>query len=305
MIYFLQNAATHEVKIGWTENWSRRRNGYRPHEELLLTLNGGEEEEKQLLRYWTGNPRGGWFPESEPFYDWLASLAMLDYAVAKPESLAQLPNVPLTVWHPDAIAKRVEADGQISLLRELPPRERIRQIAALGEKYSLSDEWLTPCEYLDAARRAFGGEITTDPASCYQGQANVNAKWWYHKEMDGLDRQHPWRGTVWLNPPYGRGESSAKHFIGRLIEELAAGNVTAAITVLNDGSCTSQWFKPVWATAESHCVHIGRINFLQPPGTETGSSPNKGSIFSYWGPEPGQFASEFAHWGPIVKTESR
>lgn len=59
-------------------------------------------------------------------------------------------------------------------------------------------EWYTPPEILDLIYQVM--DIDLDPASPYP--ATVLARKHYTKEMDGLSK--PWRGNVFLNPPYGR-----------------------------------------------------------------------------------------------------
>src|SRR5262245_6844094 len=64
------------------------------------------------------------------------------------------------------------------------------------------NEWYTPPAYLEAARLVLGG-IDLDPASSDVAQRRVRAGRYFTKKDDGLSR--PWRGRVWLNPPYASG----------------------------------------------------------------------------------------------------
>jgi hypothetical protein len=84
-------------------------------------------------------------------------------------------------------------------------------------------EWYTPAEYIAAARRALG-DIDLDPATSAIAQRTVKARHYFTRDEDGLVR--PWRGRVWLNPPY------ADPLIGRFVHKRLAhyrgGDVSAA-----------------------------------------------------------------------------
>ena len=155
---------------------------------------------------------------------------------------------------------------------------------------SLTNEWYTPAEYIDAARRVLGG-FDLDPASCAEANATVGAACYYSETDPGLE--HEWKGRVWLNPPYGR---LAGAFVIRLAGEHAAGNVTAGITLLNAHCTDTAWFRPLWDHAL--CFTYGRLNFGAGTGTRGGST--HGSVFAYLGPDRAAFAAEFSRYGAIV-----
>jgi hypothetical protein len=68
--------------------------------------------------------------------------------------------------------------------------------------YSGDPEYYTPSTWVERARNVLG-TIDLDPASNEVAQRTIKATTWFDKESDGL--QQPWRGNIWLNPPYGRG----------------------------------------------------------------------------------------------------
>ena len=143
------------------------------------------------------------------------------------------------------------------------------------------------------------GSIDTDPATCAQANRTVRADLWYGREQDGLSPGHPWRGNVWLNPPYGKGSRAAKAFAKRLIVEMGTGRTDQAITCLNVNSTSALWFDPIWKSASAHCVYRGRINFVPPGGGESYGA-SKGTILSYFGPSPSAFVDQFGPLGTIL-----
>lgn len=169
-------------------------------------------------------------------------------------------------------------------------REASKNTAAVTQ--SLTNEWYTPAEYIEAARRVLGG-FDLDPASCAEANATVGAAVYYSEEDPGLEHR-PWKGRVWLNPPYGR---LAGAFVVRLAEDYAAGHVSAAVTLLNAHCTDTAWFRPLWD--HTLCFTYGRLNFAA--GTAARGGSTHGSVFGYLGPDPAAFAAEFGRYGAVVK----
>jgi hypothetical protein len=159
----------------------------------------------------------------------------------------------------------------------------------------LTPEWYTPARYVEAARAVLGG-IDLDPASSAAANATVGAATFYHKDDSGLD--HPWRGRVWLNPPYGG--TVGPVFAARLITEYEDGEVTAAIALLNSTCVTNGWFRPFWDYLL--CFHYGRIAFGA--GTDERTGPTHGNVFAYLGADPGRFDKVFSEFGAVVQRRS-
>lgn len=155
-----------------------------------------------------------------------------------------------------------------------------------------SDEWYTPTEYTDAAREVLG-EIDLDPASCHAAQERVRAARFFTKEDSGL--LQPWAGRVWLNPPYS--QPLASNFGEKLLNEIEAGNVTAAVMVQNASTDTG-WFHRL-ASKCHMCLTRRRINFDRADG---GSGANRyGQVFFYYGPDPERFYEVFGRFGLVGK----
>jgi len=86
------------------------------------------------------------------------------------------------------------------------------------------NDWYTPKEYVERARKVMGG-IDLDPATTEFGQATVCADEFFTPIENGLERE--WRGRVWLNPPYSQPDVSL--FVSKLLAEYQAGRVGACV----------------------------------------------------------------------------
>ena len=154
-----------------------------------------------------------------------------------------------------------------------------------------TNEWNTPKNYIDAARSVLE-DFDVDPASNAEANKLIQAKIFYTKETNGLDKK--WQGKVWLNPPYG---GIAADFTNKLMEEFASGNVTEAILLVNANSTDTKWFSPCWD--HTLCFTNHRINFDSSTSQEGGST--HGSVFIYLGKNVDVFVQNFKRFGPIVQ----
>jgi ParB family chromosome partitioning protein len=213
-----------------------------------------------------------------------------------PEVRDEIRNTPL------ANARR-----ELRRLARLSPqqqREAAQKILKNLEKrphvaYNSGDnEWYTPPEYIEAARRTMG-DIDVDPASSEAANRIVQAKVFYTAEQDGL--QQEWRGRVWLNPPYA--QPLVNKFCAALVAKVRSGEVSQACVLTNNATETS-WFQELLTVASALCLIKGRVKFLDPDGLPTGA-PLQGQIVSYIGPHVEKFAKEFRKFGPILYAERR
>jgi DNA N-6-adenine-methyltransferase (Dam) len=78
----------------------------------------------------------------------------------------------------------------------------------------------------------------------------------YTEVDDGLSR--PWRGRVWLNPPFDRFQVAL--WIRRLAEH---GHGTALLHARTEAG----WFEPIWRSASGILFMGDRIHFHKPDGT--------------------------------------
>jgi hypothetical protein len=109
-----------------------------------------------------------------------------------------------------------------------------------------TDEWYTPPEVF----AALGTDFDLDPAAPPGGVPWVPAVRSYCLADDGLTR--PWRGRIWLNPPYGR---QTGPWLTRLAEH---GDGLALVYARTD----TRWFHQALSRATAICFLAGRLHFI-------------------------------------------
>jgi hypothetical protein len=164
---------------------------------------------------------------------------------------------------------------------------------------SESVEWYTPPKYIDAVRELLGG-IDLDPASNDKANAWIKAKQIYTAADDGLAR--PWRGRVFVNPPYGteNGKSVAGAWCQRAMDQYESGAVEACVILVNSVHDQS-WQEPLFAFPV--CLVDHRIKFLAGDGTEN-ENPTNRNLFVYLGNDRAKFAEVFSRFGWCCRREN-
>lgn len=172
-----------------------------------------------------------------------AQLAWLQIATAGDFGKMLNPGMTFTAEQLERIKAGIEAIlGRIAT----PPTEELD-----------NDEWYTPAYILEPARQALR-IIDLDPASCATANEVVKATVYYEKLNDGLSL--PWRGSIWLNPPY----SDPYPWIEKLFAEYDAKRVTSAIVLVNTAN-SPKWARLLWSnTQASVCMLSSRIKFWRP-----------------------------------------
>jgi DNA N-6-adenine-methyltransferase (Dam) len=129
-----------------------------------------------------------------------------------------------------------------------------------------SVEWYTPPELFEA----LGITFELDPSAPPGGVPWVPAARHFSLEDDGLSQ--PWKGRVWLNPPYGRD-------IGRWLERLAAhGDGLALVFARTD----TAWFHRAFGAATAVCFIKGRLRFVPGGGqAATGAAGAPSVLLAY------------------------
>lgn len=169
----------------------------------------------------------------------------------------------------------------------LPPPDTLQHsTSSMAVHFSSeSPEHYSPQHVIERVIACMGG-IDLDPCSNSHDAPNVPAAAHFTPEDDGLAQV--WRGTVYMNPPYGR-EIDA--WVEKLASEYHAGNVTEAIALVPARTDTQWWQR----LNEFHvCFVVGRLTFIG--NSDPAPFP---SAVVYMGSEVGNFAAAFDDLGPI------
>lgn len=157
------------------------------------------------------------------------------------------------------------------------------------------NEWYTPPEFIEAARRVLG-EIDLDPASSEIANRIVGARAFYTKQDDGLNK--PWQGRVWMNPPYAA--SLIKQFAVKYEKHARAGDIGQGIVLVNNATET-EWFERFVSVSSAIVFPRSRVRFLDVNGEPKGA-PLQGQAIIYHGDNPQGFLDAFGAfgWGALI-----
>jgi len=154
-----------------------------------------------------------------------------------------------------------------------------------------STEHYTP-QYVLKAVIACMGAIDMDPASNSREIPNVPAARHYNAQDNGLVQ--PWKGRVFLNPPFGPG---VEKWFSKLYQERSAGRTTEAIVLWKSATETAAW-KTLTAISCRVCFPSARIRFAGPSG-DGGPGPTFSPALFYVGNGPERFERAFAGIGAV------
>lgn len=118
-----------------------------------------------------------------------------------------------------------------------------------------SSEWFTPPHVFDA----LGLRFDLDVAAPIGGVPWLPAAKFYTADDDGLAQ--PWKGRVWLNPPYGR---EVGDWTDKLVRH---GSGVALVFARTD----ARWAQRAILGADAVCLIAGRLQFV--PGDRDGWVP--------------------------------
>lgn len=158
-----------------------------------------------------------------------------------------------------------------------------------------NNEWYTPSEYIEAARRVMG-RIDLDPASSAIANGVVMADKFYSADDDGLS--HEWAGRVWMNPPYS--SDLIWQFAAKLRKHYQAGDVVEAIALVNNATETA-WFYDMAQAASAIAFTHSRVKYLN-EALEPKGAPLQGQALIYFGKNVKKFREAFEDlcWSAVL-----
>lgn len=162
-----------------------------------------------------------------------------------------------------------------------------------------ADDWHTPSEFTDTARRVMGS-IDLDPFTSVQANRRVGAERTFTMADNAFKKvwADPDTKTVWMNPPYSKGASSLA--VDKFLEEFDHGSFDEGIVLMN-ASTDTNWFHRMVIVAAAVCLTKGRISF-EDAGGKSSAGNTKGQVFFYFGKNVKRFSDEFEAYGFIFKT---
>jgi hypothetical protein len=182
-------------------------------------------------------------------------------------------------------------------------------------------EFFSPTFVVELAREVMG-RIDLDPASCDKANETIKATHYYSLLDDGLT-QH-WRGKVWMNHPFHKGERACKKkcqkktclkrghhitvdipgnikWVEKLTNSYINGDVTDALCI-TFASMSEKWMQPLLNFPQ--CFPHSRIDYISPDGSLS-NRVTKGSVITYLGPNVDQFVTVFSKIGTVKTVMNR
>lgn len=142
-----------------------------------------------------------------------------------------------------------------------------KQIAGGRDSKTADGVWGTPIAFFRALDQEFNFELD---ACAIRPLAKCRR--FFSPKRDGLKQR--WQGTIWCNPPYGRGIGD---WLKKAYESARAGDATVACLVFTRTD-TAWWRDYVMKASEVRFV-AGRLTFEKPGATSNSPMPNVLVIF--------------------------
>ena len=164
-------------------------------------------------------------------------------------------------------------------------------LGPLAEK----DDWQTPQWVTDGIADHIGG-FDCDPCP---GERTTVGEWnyWLSIGLDGL--KAPWRGDVFVNPPF----SHKSEWVERAIQQYRENDAVDRVFLLTpDSTDVRSWFH---SEITEHASYVwfadGRVKFREPHTGESAGSPSFGTMISVFGAIPDSLKAWFNEHGFLVE----
>lgn len=135
----------------------------------------------------------------------------------------------------------------------LAPAGQAKAFYSTAGNSSVGQAWETPSELLEVLYSVFG-RFDLDPCSPTK-KGPVKARVRFTAEDDGLDL--PWKGRVFVNPPYGRGLGA---WVSKARCEYEVGGAGLVVLLIPARTETSYWHRNVAGKASVWFIE-GRLKF--------------------------------------------
>lgn len=180
--------------------------------------------------------------------------------------------------------------------------------------------WRTPGHILARVRRSFGKDIDLDPATSFEANVGVGARWVYTEAMNGLAQtwgSETLQPTTYCNPPGGKypkghelgGQSKTALFWDKLMAELALGHIDQAIFMCFSISSLQvlQGHGSAPVTSFPMCIPAKRLAFIDPTDAERDGPSHANAIVYVPGrtDRTAEFAQHFWDIGGIMAPYGR
>ena len=173
-------------------------------------------------------------------------------------------------------------------LKEWFEPEKLAHVShATGE-----NEWYTPPDIIEAARRTMGG-IDCDPATSEKANESIKAEIAFTIKENGLNQT--WNGNVWMNPPYS--QPLISKFSEAMSSKFESGEINQACILVNNATETA-WLQRMARLSSAICFISGRIKFIDMDGNSSGA-PLQGQAILYMGMNVSRFTKNFLEKGLI------
>jgi phage N-6-adenine-methyltransferase len=193
------------------------------------------------------------------------------------------------VTQPTIVALERQDKGRLSTLEQvLSSLGAGAYLAAIGQakpfythagNSSTNQAWETPVALLETLHGVFG-RFDLDPCAPRRSRARVRARVHLTEEDDGLSV--PWRGTVFVNPPYGR---TLATWVAKARSEVESGRAKTVVALLPARPDTNYWHEHVAGRAAVFFLR-GRLRFGD--GKQSAPFP---SALAIWGADAETLAS--------------